>query len=151
MRHDAPAVPTAGTTRVLRGVFSTRRLVMVVAVAVAAVAVVAVGQYGRRHEQAATERGIERVRAAIGSLGRPGPSDYTLANPGRSCLLWAVNGRIYALQLCIDAQGRVIEAVDRRGWTAKFYSFTDEPSAAKLRISPKLFDALLARAEERAG
>jgi hypothetical protein len=129
------------------GFLSARRLRLVAGLAVLAAAIVAVGRYGQHHEQVATERGIERVRAAIGPLNSPGPSDYILSNPGRTCLLWAAGGRIYALELCIDPQGRVVEAVDRRGLTPKFYSFTSEPGAAKLRISPAVFDALLAKVE----
>ena len=115
-------------------------------------AFVVVGRLERRHEQDAMLNGIASVRAAIGpSLAKPGPDDYILLNPGRTCLLWAVGARTYALELCIDGQGRVVEAVDRQWTQPHFYSIIEEPNVARLRISPALFALLVARVEHRYG
>jgi hypothetical protein len=62
-------------------------------------------------------------------------------------LLWAAAGRSYGLELCIDARGRLVEAVDRRGVMPNFFSLVAEPQAAKFRISPTLFASLLARVQ----
>jgi len=112
---------------------------------VVAVLLVLLGRYERQHEQASVVRHIAAVRAAIGpSLTRPGPDNYVY-NPGRSCLLYSAGGRSYALELCVDAQGRVVEAVDRRGLSPHFYSLVEEPGAARLHIDPALVASLIKR------
>jgi hypothetical protein len=58
-----------------------------------------------------------------------------------------VGGRTYALELCFDSSGRIVEAVDRRGTTSKFYSLVEEPGAARLHADPKLIDSLLKKLE----
>jgi hypothetical protein len=145
------AVPGAGRTS--RRIFASRRLVEIsVGVAViGAFLLVALGRHERGHEQAAMLNGIARVRAAIGpSLSHPSPKDY-LYSPGRTCLLWGVGNRSYALELCIDGKGRVVESVDRRGTAPKFYSIVEEPGAARMTISPKLFASLVAGVQRAHG
>jgi hypothetical protein len=120
-----------------------KRPLIAIGVVVLALLLVVIGRHERSHEQAATSAGIARVRAAIGpSLSKPGPDDYVL-EPGRSCLLYGVGDRTYALELCFDPSGRIVEAVDRRGTTSKFYSLVEEPGAARLHANPKLIDSLL--------
>jgi hypothetical protein len=124
----------------------TRRMLLTgIAIVVAALVLIAVGRFERHQEQASVNRHIEEVRAAIRpSLTRPGPDSY-LYSPGRSCVLYGAAGRSYGLELCVDPEGRVIEAVDRRGATSHFYSLVDEPRAAQLHISPILINSLINR------
>jgi hypothetical protein len=127
------------------------RMRLAVFAVVAAVAVTAAGLLGKHHEQNAMRRGIDEVRVAIGpSLTRPGPTDY-LYSPGRTCLLYGAGGVAYALELCIDSQGRVVEAVDRRGSTPRFYSIVEEPGASPFRISPTLFASLVEKVQRSVG
>jgi hypothetical protein len=104
---------------------------------------VVIGRQERSNEQAYMLDGIADVRAAVGPrLARPGPNNYRL-EPGLSCLLYAANGRSYALELCDDAAGRIVQAVDRRGKFASFYSVAVDPQVARIRVDPALFPSLI--------
>jgi hypothetical protein len=120
--------------------------------AAVALGLVAIGRVEGHRQQQQTVRGIERVRAAIGpSLTHPGPTDY-VATGDETCLLWASGGRSYALELCMNWQGEVIEADDRRGVTLEVYRLVGHPGAAPFRIDPQLTSSLvtkLSRGAER--
>ncbi len=50
-----------------------------------------------------------------------------------------------ALELCFDANGRLVETIDRRSGTPKFASLQEQPSLATLRVPvPRLLTALSA-------
>ena len=98
---------------------------------IVAVVLVLIGRQERVHEETSMLRGIARVRAAIPNLVRPGATDY-LQEDGLDCLLYAVGTRPYALELCIDGKGRVVEAIDRRGLTPSFYTVVLDPGLADL-------------------
>ena len=106
-------------------------------------ALVAVG----RHERATWIDGenatIEAIRNEIGDLDRPQPAAFRDHGDFR-CLAWRRNDVVYALELCFDRSGRVIEALDRRSEPQLRYgSLRAEPSAARTRIDPGTADRLL--------
>ena len=122
-----------------------RRLAWVALVCVVAVGISLLGRHERATEESFTLEGIAKVRAAIGpSLTRPGPTDY-VQDGNLDCLLYGSGDRSYALELCADSQGRIVEAWDRRGLTTSIYTIVPDPGAARLRVGPALFPSLIAQ------
>jgi len=62
---------------------------------------------------------------------------------GFDCLLWKRNGFPYALELCFTADGRVVEAIDRRAGGPHIASLREDPGRATTRIDPELARRLL--------
>jgi hypothetical protein len=102
---------------------------------------------GRRHARD-QNRGIAQIRALVGPLDSPSLDRYRLL-PYFSCLLYERRGNPFALELCIDADGRVVEAIDRRNRrTPRIYSLREAPSAATVRVDRAEVDRLLRHLEE---
>jgi hypothetical protein len=125
-------------TRRRRGRFG-RNLLALVALVVLAVALVAVGRFERRHAKDDALGGIDRVRAAVGASR---PDAYRLT-PTLACLLYGRDGHLFALELCYDLQGGLVEAIDRRGSSSKFWDVTYEPGVARDRVAPDRLAAML--------
>ena len=103
---------------------------------------VAVGRWeGRRHADKQNAR-ILRIREAVGRLDRPRPTGFRLLNPF-TCLTYGRGGNKYALELCVDGAGRVVEAIDRRSGTPWIGSLREDPSAATVRVDRAEVDRLL--------
>ena len=121
----------------------SRRAALVAAAAVVAlVLLVLVGRHeGSRHADD-ENRGIERVRRLVGPLDSPPPVLYRLL-PRFSCLLWKRGSSRLALELCVDREGRVVEAIDRRRGTPRIWSLREDPSAATVRVDRAEVDRLL--------
>lgn len=115
----------------------TRRSTTVaVAVVIVAIGVVLVGRYERARERRKQLDGIALVRALVGSrIAKP---DNYRVSTNLYCLLYSARGRVFALELCSDQYGRIVEAVDRRGTLPVFYSVTDEPGVANEHIDLRL-------------
>ena len=122
---------------------------IVVAVLLALGGLVLIGQSeGRRHARE-ENRGIAEIRALVGPLDSPSLDRYRLL-PFFSCLLYKRQENPFALELCIDAEGHVVEAIDRRNRrTPRIYSLREEPSAATVRVDRAEVDRLLRRLEEQ--
>jgi hypothetical protein len=102
---------------------------------------------GRRHARE-ENRGIAQIRALVGPLDSPSLDRYRLL-PNFSCLLWGRRGNPFALELCIDADGRVVEAIDRHNpRKPRIYSLREDPSAATVRVDRAEVDRLLRHLEE---
>ena len=102
---------------------------------------------GRRHARA-ENRGIAQIRALVGPLASRSLDRYRLL-PNFSCLLYGRHGNPFALELCIDADGRVVEAIDRRDRRKpRIYSLREDPSAATVRVDRAEVDRLLRHLEE---
>lgn len=101
---------------------------------VAAVVAVALGRHERTTERHYTLQGIANVRTLIGDrIGKP--DDFRVGS-GLSCLIYPDRGRVFALELCIDQQGRIVEAADRRGAVSRFYTVVEQPRVANERLKP---------------
>jgi hypothetical protein len=85
---------------------------------------------------------MERVRALIGPLDSPTLSGYR-HQPGFDCLVYRRGSNPYALELCVDAQGRVVETIDRRRFDRVVSDLHYDPSRATLRVSRAQVDRLL--------
>jgi hypothetical protein len=118
----------------------------IVAVAVL-VALIPLGRWeGGRHADSEL-RGMRRVQAAIGPLDQPSLDAYRVdVGTGFDCLLYKRGPNRFALELCVDKQGRLIEAIDRRaGGDPKIWSLREAPGDATIRVDRALVDRLLKR------
>lgn len=102
---------------------------------------VAVGRWERNRWARSQVLGMERVRVAIGSLDSPSLIGYRVL-PNFDCLVYSRAGNPYALELCVDGAGRVVQAIDRRGQRT-YYSLQAEPTASSFRVSRGIVDSLL--------
>ena len=121
----------------------TVRAAVVVAVGIASlVLLVVVGRWeGRRHAGKENAK-ILRIREAVGRLDRPRPTGFRILNPF-TCLTYRRGGNKYALELCVDGAGRVVEAIDRRSGTPRIASLREDPGAATVRVDRGEVDRLL--------
>jgi hypothetical protein len=126
-----------------------RRLLLIVAAAAVALTavLVAVGRWeGNRHADE-EQRGMRRVLAAIGPLDNPTLSMYRYhVGFGFDCLLYKRGSNRFALEVCFDGAGRVIETIDRRGaGDPKISTLREDPGESDLRIDRALANRLLKR------
>lgn len=113
-----------------------------VVVAAALAALIAVGRFERSHEATREVHGFRIVERLIGPLDSPALSGYRVL-PGFDCLTYRRGGNVFALELCVDRTGRVVEAIDRRSFERRIWSLTFEPSASTARIDRAEVDRLL--------
>ena len=114
------------------------RLAIVVAV-VALAACVPIGRYERSRAIKAQQKKIEHIAA----LTRGRPTAYRFADQ-YDCLLYRVGPNPYALELCYDGQGRLVEALDRRRGL-HVGSLRYDPAAAPIRLAPSTIAGMLPR------
>ena len=119
------------------------RVAVVVVVAVVALGLlVVVGRWeGQRHADRQNAK-ILRIREAVGRLDRPHPTGFRILNPF-TCLTYRRGANKYALELCVDGAGRVVEAIDRRSGTPRIASLREDPGAATVRVDRGEVDRLL--------
>jgi hypothetical protein len=120
-----------------------RRWLAVAAAAVVALAVlVVVGRHERSTHADDENRKIAAIRRLVEPLDQPSLDAFRLL-PQFSCLLYKRDGNRFALELCVDAKGRVVEAIDRRGRTPRIASLREDPSHATVRVERAEVDRLL--------
>lgn len=121
---------------------SRRSAVIAAAVLVVAVVLVVVGRHERASERNWNLDGIAAVRYLVGAK-IDHPLSYRVP-AGLYCLIYGTPGRPFALELCVNGAGRIVEAVDRRGSVPRFYSVTSEPGVADERLPLSTVNRLLA-------
>ena len=118
------------------------------ALAAAALAVLALvlgaGRWERSREIRHQAAGMRKVEALIGPLDNASLSGYRVL-PGYDCLVYRRGTNPYALELCVDGTGRVIEAIDRRTVDRSIWSLTFEPGSSPVRVDRAEVERLLAR------
>lgn len=116
---------------------------MLTAVSAAAlVALIPIGRWERQHRAEVEMRGMERVLAAVGPLNAPSLKGFrVLAN--FDCLVYRRGRNLYALEICADDQGRVIETIDRRSGDPRISSLRDDPASSEIRLDRGEVDRLL--------
>jgi hypothetical protein len=112
-----------------------------VAIAVLVVLVVVGRHEGARHARQ-ENRKIAEIRRLVGPLDSPSLDAFRLL-PQFSCLLYERQGNRFALELCVDGQGRVVEAIDRQGRTPRIASLREAPQDATVRVDRAEVDRLL--------
>jgi hypothetical protein len=106
------------------------------------VVLVVVGRHeGSRHARQ-ENRKIAEIRRLVGPLDSPSLDAFRLL-PQFSCLLYKRHGNRFALELCVDGQGRVVEAIDRQGRTPRIASLRESPQDATVRVDRAEVDRLL--------
>lgn len=121
-----------------------RRWVFIAATASALAAlIVVVGRHEHASELRRNLEGIALVRSLVGN--RIGKAVNYRVSSNLYCLLYSARRRVFALELCSDRHGRIVEAVDRRGTLPSFYSIAAEPRAANERIDLRLVSRLIAK------
>ena len=113
----------------------------VAVVAVAAVLVV-VARWERSHRAADQSRGKRAVARMIGPLDSPALNSFRLLG-SFDCLLYQRGENPFALELCVDRSGRVVEAIDRRGGKVRVWSLRDDPTRSSVRVDRAEVDRLL--------
>ncbi len=120
---------------------------------VAIVALIPIGRWERQHRADVEMRGMQRVLTAVGSLDAPMcPTNAPAPKPclkgfrvlaNFDCLVYQVDETLFALEICADDEGRVIEAIDRRTGDPKISSLRDDPTSSEIRVDRREFDRLL--------
>ena len=121
----------------------SRRACVLIAVGVVVLAaLVPVGRWEGSRNARGQVRGMERVRALIGPLDSSTLSGYRVL-PGFDCLVYRRGRNPFALELCVDPQGRVVETINRRRYERRISSLRYEPSASTLHVNRGEVDRLL--------
>ena len=106
---------------------------------------VPVGRWERGHRADEELEGMRTVLAAVGELDSPTLRGFRVL-AGFDCLLYERNRNDFALELCVDDEGRVVEAIDRRGdGDSRIWSLRDDPGSSELRVERPVVDRLLLR------
>ena len=109
---------------------------------VAALVLVGIGRWEARRHADHENEGIARVVAEIGPLDASDLSGYRRLTIF-DCLTYRRSANPFALELCVDGDGRVIEAFDRRRGEPSIWSLREDPARATNRVSRPAVDALL--------
>ena len=123
---------------------SRRALLLGGAVVVAAALLVAIGRWERDRRADEEMRGMATVLAAIGPLDNSTLAAFRFLTDFQ-CLGYRRGENPVALEACFDADGRVVEAFDRRQGEAEIWSLRDDPTSSTLRRDRAEVDRLLLR------
>jgi hypothetical protein len=107
-----------------------------------AVALVAVARWERTRHADRENAGIERVDAAVGALDGPTLAGFRFLEEFQ-CLIYRRHGRTFALELCVDWDGRVVEGIDRRGDEVEIWSLREDPERARVRVDRRKFERVV--------
>jgi hypothetical protein len=120
----------------------TRRVAAAIAIVVAAVALVVIGRWERGRHVSDELRGLRAVRTEVGPLDSPTLDSYRVSLVPFDCLLYRRGSNRYALELCIDEDGRLVEAFDRRDGF-HVWSLREEPTASTIHVDRQEVERLL--------
>jgi len=121
-----------------------RKALLALGVLAVAALLVGIGRFERRHEAQREMAGFRIVERLIGPLDSPTLSGFRVF-PAFDCLTYRRGQNVFALELCIDGSGRVVEAIDRRTYDRRIWSLRFDPSASTVRVSRAKVDRLLRR------
>jgi hypothetical protein len=107
-----------------------------------AVALAAVGRFERSHQARREMNGFRIVQRLVGPLDSPSLSGFRVL-PSVDCLTYRRGGNVFALELCVDKAGRIVEAIDRRSFDRRIWSLKFDPSASTVRVDRAEVDRLL--------
>lgn len=124
-------------------------VVAVVVGLVLAAALVAVARWERERHSDEANDGIERVYAAVGELDAPNLQGFRMLEDFQ-CLIYRAGGRTYGYELCVDWDGRVVEAFDRRDGT-EVWSVREDPDLARVHVDRRSFERVIESMCEECG
>lgn len=129
-----------------------RRLIAGVAAgALALLALIPIGRWEADRRAAKENAGMRAILAEVQPLDSPTLRTYRHL-VGFDCLVYSRDGHPFGLEICIDHQGRLIEAIDRRDpGDPTIWSLRDDPGRAGVRLDRARFLELVRRerAEEQ--
>jgi hypothetical protein len=118
-----------------------RRVVVALCVLVA---LVPIGAWERERRADDESAGMRTVLEEVGPLDSKDLRGFRIfAN--FDCLVYERGRNDFALELCVDDDGRVIEAIDRRDGTAEVSSLRDDPSRSEVVVDRAEVNRLLRR------
>jgi hypothetical protein len=113
-------------------------------------ALVVVGRWERSREIAAEVKGLHRISALVRPLDQRTLTGYRVQS-SFDCLVYRRGANPFALELCADRSGRLVEAIDRRSEHRRIYSLRAEPFASPVRLDRAKFEHVLNRMIRAAG
>jgi hypothetical protein len=123
-----------------------RGLALAALVAVALLVLVAIGRWERSNRADEQNRKMRAIVAEIGPLDSSSLSAFRyLPASNFDCLLYRRGRNPFALELCADRDGRVIETIDRRGDDPEIASLRDDRFRSTVRVDRDEVNRLLAR------
>jgi hypothetical protein len=111
-----------------------KHVVVIVGCVIAAALLMLAGRWERAHAARTANAQMHAIMVAAGPLGALNVTGYRYGPP--DCMSYRANGNPYALQLCFDRVGRLVETVDRRATVPKYASLTWDPALATTRWPP---------------
>jgi hypothetical protein len=122
-----------------------RRIVLVGSAALLGLLVlVAIGAWERERRADGESAGMRSVLAAVGPLDSQDLRGFRIfAN--FQCLVYERGRNDFALELCVDGRGRVVEAIDRRDGTTEVWSLRDDPTRSEVVVDRGEVNRLLRR------
>ncbi len=124
----------------------SRRTLAVAGLAVLALAAaILIGRWEAGHHAAKQNRGMRMTLEAVGPLDSP--TLYAYRRLGYfDCLIYRRGAIRFALELCVDPQGRLVETIDRRSGEPRISSLREEHDRATIRLDRAEVDRLLRKA-----
>ena len=109
---------------------------------------VPLGRWERARAAREEMAGMRRTLALVGSRDSPSLSGYRVL-PGFDCLTYRRGTNPFALELCFDRSGRLIETIDRRTATRRISSLREDPTRSTIHVDPAEISKLLHKMERR--
>ena len=103
---------------------------------------VATGRWEASREAQREMAGFRIVQRLVGPLDSPSLSGFRVM-AGFNCLTYRRGSNPFALELCVDPAGRVVEAIDRRRETRRIWSLRFDPTASTDKVDRAKVDELL--------
>lgn len=126
-----------------------RRWLIGVALAIVVLGLlVPVGRWERARAAREETAGMRRTLALVGRLDSRSLSGYRVL-PGFDCLTYRRGTDPFALELCVDSSGRLVETIDRRTATRHVSSLRADPANSAIRVDRAEVDRLLSKMESR--
>ena len=124
---------------------NVRRAALVAAVGLfVLLLLIPVGRWERGRRADEETRGMRGVVAAVGQLDSRTLKGFRVL-ASFDCLLYERGDNDFALELCVDDEGRVVEAIDRRGGSPQIWSLRDDPTSSDVRVDRFLVNKLMLR------
>ena len=128
-----------------------RRLIAAAAAALALLLLIPIGRWERERRADEENAGMRSILAEVGPLDSPTLQTYRHL-VDFDCLVYTRGGHPFGLEICVDHEGRLIEAIDRRDPAdPTIWSLRDDPARAEIRLDRGRFLELVRRerAEEQ--
>lgn len=110
--------------------------------AVVLLALIPLGRWERGHAAREEMAGMRRTLALVGPLDSRSLSGFRVF-PAFDCLTYRRGTDPFALELCFDHAGRLIETIDRRTSTRHISSLREDPTRSTIRFDPDSIRGLL--------